>query len=162
VERTVGEVERERVAAAELDARSEARGALARELEVRLVHVGADQRGAGELVGEAPGDLARPPAALEPACAPRPGRGAEDAALLRPDRLGLRREVAHHRLVRHLLRLRVALVLHRAVILPGASRRLACRLRASPWSALRQETPRAARENAPARRAYAYRSGGCY
>src|SRR3954447_16991112 len=102
------EGERERVAHLEEGPVSEACAAIASANEMRLLQIDPDEGRSVEAPGEARDDLARAAPDVEYKASRRGRMPGEKRLLLRPDRLRLRGEVPHHRLVRHLLRLRAA------------------------------------------------------
>src|SRR4051794_8726580 len=106
VERRTIERKRQRVANLESNALSELRAASARQREMRLLEVDADERRIRKRCGESRGNFAGAASDVEHAAFRR--MALENRLLLRPDRLRLRGEVPHHRLVRHLFRLRAA------------------------------------------------------
>jgi len=107
VERCVGKRKSERVTDLELDARSESRGPHSRSGQMRFLEIDAGEAGVGKLLREPRRDFSGPAADVED-FATFERMPLENRFLLRPDRLGLRGEVANHRLVGHLPRLRAA------------------------------------------------------
>jgi hypothetical protein len=109
-EAAVGEAEGERVVALEEGPVAESGAPPAGALEVGFLEIDAGERRLQEALEEPRGDLSGAAADVER----RAGRrmAGEDRLLLRPDRVCLGGQVPHHRLVRHLLRLRAVRVVH--------------------------------------------------
>jgi hypothetical protein len=108
IELRILEREVHRVVALEPDSVAEGRVLRARPLEVGFLEIHAGEAGLREEAREPGEDLSGPAADVE-----GEGRGRmalEDRFLVRPDGLDLRGQVADHRLVRHLLRLRAVWV----------------------------------------------------
>ena len=107
VDARVVEVEREAVAGLERQPVRERRIPRAGVVDVHLQHVDAGHPRRGVQAGEPRGNLTGAAAEVEDARAVRQAVALEVRALLRPDRFGLGREVAHHGFVGHLPGLRV-------------------------------------------------------
>ena len=130
IERAIRRVQLEHALVLEGHPRSQRRGASARERQVRVDDVDAEDKRLRVQLAEAEGDLARATAGVEDSQLPREIVPPEQLDLLRPDCIRLRREIADHRLVRHLLCLRIEIG-HRSimtrsrissvVVLPSAS-----------------------------------------
>src|SRR5207248_2214251 len=107
IELLVREGEYQGIAELEANTRAELRALRAGAIEMLLFEVDPDKLGIRILRSQPLGDLPRAAADVENG-AVSDWMTIEDRLLLRPDGLGLRSEVAHHRLIGHLLRLRTA------------------------------------------------------
>jgi hypothetical protein len=107
VERSVGQPQSEDAAVLERQPRRQRGLAHAGQLEVRVQHVHAQHAGARVVRREARGDLAGAAARVQHADVVGERVAPQQLDLLRPDRLGLRREVARHGFVGHMVHVRV-------------------------------------------------------
>jgi hypothetical protein len=97
----------ERIARLEADALAEPRTSRPRALEMLLLEVDPDERRLGIFRSQPLGDLGGAAADIEHRSA-SDRMSIEDRLFLRPDRLRLRGEIPHHRLIGHFLGLRAA------------------------------------------------------
>ena len=107
-----------------LEARAvaERRAADARPFEMIVDDVDAEQARTPEHPGKAHGDLARAAAGIKDVRLVWQPVAREERLLLWPDGVRLRGEIADHRLVRHLLPLRIQWIDHPGILSPTALR----------------------------------------
>ncbi len=91
----------------EAQSRCELGVAFSRQLQMRVDDVDAEHRRLREEVRDARGDLSRTAPGVQDRCTWGKRVACDERFLLRPNRSRLRVEVPHHRLVGHLLRLRI-------------------------------------------------------
>ena len=139
VERSVRQFQLEDAAVLEARAVAEHRTADARPFEVIVDDVDAEQARTPEQAGKAHGDLARAAAGIEDVRLVGQPVAREERLLLWPDGFRLRGEIADHRLVRHLLSLRIQWIDHPGILSPTA---LSTRTRCPPSQSASTDRPR--------------------
>ena len=138
IERRVGQSQLEDAPVLEAHAFPRDGASRAGQSQVIIDHVDAEQTGAGKHLSEAQRNLAGAAARVEYVRLDGQAVAVEQWLFLRPDRLGLRREIADHRLVRHLPGLRVQVIRHagvpRSALLTALSQRQGTSLAPGPFS----------------------------